>query len=256
MSEVRQVIRDARRDVSGTWHGSMAERLVAALSAEPETIEELDAALARFIQPDCDRVAVAEPASGSARPALPSDALAEPVAHRRSFFGSFSAGIKDQPWDAGVVVVDLAARLVVYETKYASLGPEGYVTYHDGHAATEHHLRYHLPDDWMFVSNMQSDWRSLADTRRSERLALPPLDVRDVVYGRAMIEFVATECLATFQQRDSAPVVASLPTEPPEVDRRSPAGDRMDAITVPEETCCPECVRGQETRAHRSIPGR
>jgi hypothetical protein len=202
MSEVKQVIRDSRRDVCGTWHGSMAGRLVAALSAEPETLEELDVAMARFIQPDVDE-----------------------QGRRRSFFGWFSAGINDEPWDAGVVIVDLAARLVVYESTYSSLGREGYVAYHDGHSATKHDLRYHLPDDWKFVSNMESSWRSLADARRSERLALPPLDVRGVLFGRAMIEFVATECLTSFQRRTPAAVttdgaaIATEPASPPDEDR-------------------------------------
>ena len=41
MSEVRLVLRDRERDLSGTVHGSLAQCAVAALSAEPETIEEL-----------------------------------------------------------------------------------------------------------------------------------------------------------------------------------------------------------------------
>ena len=48
MSEVRLVIRDASRTISGTPHGAFADAVVAALSAEPETIEELDAAVERF----------------------------------------------------------------------------------------------------------------------------------------------------------------------------------------------------------------
>ena len=197
MSEIKQVIRDARRDVSGTWHGSMAERLVAALSAEPETLEELDAAMARFIQPD------------------------EP---RRSFFGWFASRIDDEPWDAGVVIVDLAARLVVYESTYASLGREGYIEYHNGRCATEHSLRYHLPDDWKILSHVPDHWQSLAEERRRERAAQPPLDARAVLYGRPLIEFVAAECLASFQQR-GAPATADVVVSGGEADS-SPDEDR------------------------------
>ena len=48
MSEVRLVIRDANEDRSGTVHGSVAEWFVAALSADPVSIAELDAAIDRF----------------------------------------------------------------------------------------------------------------------------------------------------------------------------------------------------------------
>jgi hypothetical protein len=51
MSEVRLVIRDAFRAISGTPHGAFADAVVAALSTEPETIEELDAGLANLNGP-------------------------------------------------------------------------------------------------------------------------------------------------------------------------------------------------------------
>ncbi len=51
MSEVRLIIRDAKRDIFGDCHGSVAERVVAALSAEPESIEELALAMERFEAP-------------------------------------------------------------------------------------------------------------------------------------------------------------------------------------------------------------
>ena len=48
MIQVRLIVRDRERDLSGTCHGSDADRLIAALSAEPETIAEL-AAAGRFM---------------------------------------------------------------------------------------------------------------------------------------------------------------------------------------------------------------
>ena len=39
MSEVKFILRDACREVSSHWHGSCADRAVAALSADPVTIE-------------------------------------------------------------------------------------------------------------------------------------------------------------------------------------------------------------------------
>ena len=47
MSEIKLNLTDAQHIMHGTIHGSIAERAIAALSAEPETIAELEAALAR-----------------------------------------------------------------------------------------------------------------------------------------------------------------------------------------------------------------
>jgi hypothetical protein len=77
-------ILDGNRAIHSQPHGSFVDVLVAALSAEPETIEELQAALGRFIKP------------------CPSGPLA-----------GWKAGRCDEPYDAGICIVDLAARLVV-----------------------------------------------------------------------------------------------------------------------------------------------
>src|SRR5437867_7560226 len=50
MSEVKLNIVDAQRISSGTVHGSIADACVAALSAEPETVAELEAALTRYVK--------------------------------------------------------------------------------------------------------------------------------------------------------------------------------------------------------------
>jgi hypothetical protein len=52
MSEVRLVVREADRDWSGTVHGSCADQAVAALSADPVTMEELEIAAERFAKRD------------------------------------------------------------------------------------------------------------------------------------------------------------------------------------------------------------
>jgi hypothetical protein len=48
MSEIKLKLLDSHTLLVGTVHGSTGDRLVAALSAEPETIEELEAAFKRF----------------------------------------------------------------------------------------------------------------------------------------------------------------------------------------------------------------
>jgi hypothetical protein len=122
MSEIRLVIREARGDWSGTVPGSSADRAIAALSADPVTLTELEAACARFEKP------------------IPN----------RSFFANLSAGFRDEPYDAGIVVIDLAARLIVVDSTCSSPGSAGEVCYHNGHCATDTWLRYHLAEDWLF----------------------------------------------------------------------------------------------------------
>jgi hypothetical protein len=68
-------------------------------------------------------------------------------------FSSLSPGQCAEPYDAGLVVIDFVARLVVVDSTYSSPGPEGTVWYHDGRCCTDARLRYHLADDWRFSSD-------------------------------------------------------------------------------------------------------
>jgi PAS domain-containing protein len=181
MSEVRLNIIDANDAIHGNAHGSLADAVVAALSAEPETIAELEAALDRFIK----RLDDHHP------------------------FASFSAGENFEPWDAGLVFVDLAARMVAAESSYSMPQAEGEVNYHDGMQATDVSLLYRIPGDWLFVYSAL-EYEALRDKRGGAGFSMcrdrlepaeaqtevcaTPLDVRQVLYGAAMIEFIVNEC--------------------------------------------------------------
>ncbi len=173
MSEVKFILRDAHREVSSHWHGSCADRAVAALSADPVTIEELEVAIERFMNPGDDG----------------------------RWFRCFGRCLDDEPYDAGLVVIDLAARLVVVESSYSSPGRKGTVWYHDGGSCTNTQIRYQLAAEWR-VTHDVDHWRHLAEERRRERAAHPPLDARAVLFGRPLVEFLATECFAAFGRRD------------------------------------------------------
>ncbi len=123
MSEVKIVLKDARRAIHATRHGGFADTVIAALSAEPETIEELEAAVERFEAPG-----------------------------ESGFFDSFSQGIDDEPYDAGLVVIDLAARLLVCDSTYWHPEPSGCVFYHDGTQSTDVEIDFHLSEDWFLSS--------------------------------------------------------------------------------------------------------
>ena len=165
MSQITMMIVDPGGAIHGQPHGSFADAVVAALSAEPETIEELEAALARFIKPA-----------------------------ERGRFAGWSRGACDEPFDAGICIVDLTARLVVLRSTYSLPGPEGQVLYRDVETDTEVWVPYHVSDGWKFSGNLEA-WDGLAEKRGRERAAAPPLDAREVFYRR-VCEFIVEECFA------------------------------------------------------------
>ncbi|WP_459557222.1 hypothetical protein [Lacunimicrobium album] len=164
MSYVRLVLREANQDWSGTLHGSTADRVIAALSADPVTLSELQTAVGRYEKPV---------AAGSCQ-------------------WNLKRGFCDEPYDAGIVVIDLIGRVVCVDSCYSAPGPTGNVKYHDGIAATDVSLYYHLAEDWKFIYDIES-WHFAADKRRDEKIKAGPLDVRKVLYGRPMIEFIARQ---------------------------------------------------------------
>ena len=121
MSEIKLNLLDSHKSIIATVHGSVGDALVAALSADPKTIEELETALNSFHK--CEIF----PASSLKR-----------YEERE---------LDDLPYDAGVLVIDLAARIVACESTYSLPGPSGMVQYHDGTQCTGHWLHYRLADD-------------------------------------------------------------------------------------------------------------
>jgi hypothetical protein len=162
MSEISLTVRDADRALHAHVHASRVDYLVAALSADPETIPELQAALARY-RPD----------------EVP------------GFFGRWRAGVDVEPWDAGVCVIDLTARLLVVRSTYSSPGLRGGVSV-VGHTGRGESIRYHLAEDWLVVGEVEG-WEALARVRRAARAVR--FDARPVLYDR-VCEFIASACVA------------------------------------------------------------
>lgn len=168
MSEVKLNIVDAQNILTGTIHGSVADRCVAALSAEPETIAEMETALGRYIKP------------------LEGEKL----------FACFRSSdeIDTEPWDAGLVIIDLAARIVAAESTYSQPQLEGEVSYHDGRKATDISIPFRLPADWL-LDNSVDAYRWSSERRREQRQQRLPLDARAVLYGPALNEFIVNSGL-------------------------------------------------------------
>lgn len=166
MSEIKLNIVDQQTVLHGTLHGSQADAAVAALAAEPETVDELRLAVMRF-----------------EKYASPAEVF--------SWFGQ--SGVLDpEPWDAGIMVIDLAARVVATESTYSLPGQKGHVNYHDGEKSTDLVIPYRLSDEWQFYESLEL-YEGMEKELRAARLAKPLLDARQVMYGRPLLEFIATE---------------------------------------------------------------
>jgi hypothetical protein len=174
MSEVKLVVRDESADRSGTVHGSVAECFIAALSADPVSLTELDAAV--------DRFALESPPQG----------------HLLTLRHIMDA----EPWDAGLVVIDLAARLVVIDSSYFSSCRNGFITRHNiesvGSGTVS--LSYRLADDWLFLYDAMG-WKEIARMRRQERADQPVIDLREIFYGEPMLRSIINGCRQQFLHR-------------------------------------------------------
>ena len=171
MSYIRLIVTDQTQTINGEVHGYFGDALVAALTAEPETVEELEVALARFIRP-------------------PSDL---------SPFARFRKGENFEPYDTGVMVIDLAARVVAVDSSYSQPSAEGEVRVQDEFSEEDFSVPYRLSDDWLFVYSIP-EYEGVCQRRREERLAIEPFGARGVLYGRALLEFIAKEY---FEAQDS-----------------------------------------------------
>jgi len=169
MSETRLNIVDAETIHEGTLHASIADRCVAALSAEPETFAELQSALTRYIKTVDDRP--------------PLEAL------------RLSTTVNPEPWDAGIVILDLAGQVIAWNSTYSQPQPEGSVDFHDGWAATDISILYRIPNTWEFVESIEL-YAAHAASARARRAVCPPLDARSVLYGQPFLEFIIEQVTA------------------------------------------------------------
>jgi len=172
MSEIKLNIITANGAINGEVHGSFGEALAASLCAEPETIEELETALQRFIECESDW----------------------------SPFRWFKKHADFEPYDAGIVVIDLAARVLVVDSTYSSFSKEGTIRIADDDGE-DFDLPYRLPDDWQIVRSIP-EYEGLARVRREERLKNPLFDSREILFGKPLCSFIAAEYLANKDAAD------------------------------------------------------
>ena len=163
MSCVRFNISDRYQCVSGDIHGSFTEPLIAALTAEPETIPEYESALRRYV--------------GSELGSTP--------------LQFFKRHEDLEPYDAGIVAIDLPGRTVGYDTTYSIPCAAGRVRIPaEFSEEDEVWIPYRVPDDWVFVESMPL-YRGTRISQREDRMRRAPFDARPILFGRPMIAYVA-----------------------------------------------------------------
>jgi len=163
MSDLKLNLVDSHTILSGTIHGSTGDCCVAGLSAEPESIFELQTALTRF---DKD----------------PYDFLTSSMFRK-------TTELDEEPYDAGILVIDLASRTVACESTYSAPGPDGSVRY-SGESDTGIPIFYRVSDDWLFLNSIE-EYKAVHAERRIQRLSNPPIDTRAVLYGPPLLNFLA-----------------------------------------------------------------
>src|SRR5262245_7913741 len=174
VNEVAVTIIDSDRALHDTMPTGMTDVVLAALTAEPETLEELESAIGRYDTPVV----------------------------KSGFLKHLNTGVSETPWDAGVIIIDLPARLIVAVTEPALYEPaaNGFALYcpdppPEWSEVSEEEivwLPYRLSKDWLFVKSLEG-WRAVSECRRRERAANPPFDARSVLLGK-VAEFIAGQC--------------------------------------------------------------
>jgi hypothetical protein len=179
MSLIRIIVTDKDTVITGEIHGSLGDPLVASLTAEPETIEELELALRRFVENDSDY-----PIGKWFRRTGLNDPL------------DFLYAMDLEPYDAGILIVDLAARIIANESTYTLYSREGTIDITDrlsnGEEPAKFALPYQISDDWKFVCDAL-EYEVIAKERRRELLAAKPQDSRSILYGEPLHRFIAEE---------------------------------------------------------------
>ncbi len=172
MSEIRVNIISNTQTISGDIHGSFGEVIVSSLNAEPETIEELETAIQRFLKSESDW----------------------------SFFRSFKKHEDFEPYDAGLLVIDLAAKVIMADSTYSYYSKEGTIrikTEED----EDFDLPYRLSDDWKHVRSIP-EFHFAQEKGREKYLNNPPLDVRQVLCGKPLYDYIMAESLANKDSKD------------------------------------------------------
>jgi len=117
----------------------------------------------------------------------------------RSPFSQFKNGKNLDPYDTGVALIDLASRVIVVDPIQFEDQGEGSIHVQSDFAEEDVYVPYRLSSDWLF---RPFDYR-IRKRRQGRREGRPtPFDAREILFGRALSEFIASECLESSGSRD------------------------------------------------------
>ncbi len=163
---------DAERSIHMETHAGLAAVTLAAVSAEPETIGELEAAMGRYV----------------GQPAI------------ESMFGNARPGTASRPVDDGHLIIDLTACLVVADRTGPQIPRIGSVAGCDAHGIYDIWLPYRIPTEWQWFPDWDL-WQETAQRLRHERAVRPPLDTRLVLYGK-VCDYIARQWVLMAEMPD------------------------------------------------------
>lgn len=174
MPKIKLIIRDANVDLSGIVSAVLADQVIAALSADPLSLPELNAAL--------DRFTLESPSDG--------------------YFSDFDPRVDQDPLESDVVIIDLPARLVVINSTECSAGQSGAIRLDNIECLGNDSLwlDYQCGEDWLFAYNHHA-WEAIAEARRRARMKQHEPNVRVILYGEPMLRSIIQGCRRQFANR-------------------------------------------------------
>ncbi|MFM7071164.1 MAG: hypothetical protein ACKO38_05135 [Planctomycetota bacterium] len=223
MALVDVLLSDPHRSLRGQVSPLFARAIVAALSANPTTLVELDLALSRFAKRIGERSLLEDfypivpelPAGHHTDPhdPLSADTLATNVALTWTADAVPSTGI----------LIDLPARVLVAQGVGFPVEAYGRVTYVDDNPDREVATRFRLSPSWTVLlesfpadkvvqaGGIASEWKRVVAQQRKVRASLLRVDDQAVLYDR-LLEFLA-EALLSDRFRDSDDLIRDIHAE-------------------------------------------
>jgi hypothetical protein len=146
---------DEDRTIHVQVHDALVDIALAALSAEPVMIDELKAAMGRYVEPSVVEY----------------------------FFEQCEEGLANRRTEGGHLIIDFTARLVVNGTCAPEMPRLGSVLSCDERTTLDTWLPYRIPEQWQMTTDTRK-WGELAQRRRPQFAEIGLCDAREVLYAK------------------------------------------------------------------------
>ena len=154
MQEMMLTLLDRQRTVHVQAHSGLVDIATAALSTDPESIDDLRHGMQRYIETD-----VVE-----------------------SLFARFEDGLGHSTECDGMMIIDLPGRTINTSLQPTEMHEYGCVAWCDHVSAKDVWLPYRF-EGWQVLHNVDQ-WQEVAERRRRDRRAMPHFDARPILYGQ------------------------------------------------------------------------